>query len=63
MMRYDITNEEKEALRIYKGFNYDAINQLLTSSCEEDIALLSDALENSSVQTISYINEEVINNI
>ena len=63
MMRYDITNEEREALRIYKGFNYDAINQLLTSSCEEDIALLSDALENSSVQTISYRNEDVIKNI
>ena len=40
MMKYDITNEEKEALKLYKGFNYEAINALLTSNCDEDIALL-----------------------
>lgn len=62
-MRYDITNEEKEALKLYKGFNYEAINALLTSNCDEDIALLRESLENDSVQTISYKKDNVIKNI
>ena len=62
-MKYDITNEEKEALRLYKGFNYEAINALLTSNCDEDIALLRESLENDSVQTISYKKDNVIKNI
>ena len=62
-MKYDITNEEKEALRLYKGFNYEAINALLTSNCDEDIALLRESLENDEVQTISYKKDNVIKNI
>lgn len=62
-MRYDITNEEKEALKLYKGFNYEAINALLTSNCDEDIALLRESLENDEVQTISYKKDNVIKNI
>ena len=62
-MKYDITNEEKEALKLYKGFNYEAINVLLTSNCDEDIALLRESLENDSVQTISYKKDNVIKNI
>ena len=63
MMKYDITNEEKEALRLYKGFNYEAINGLLTSSCDEDIALLRESIESNSVQTISYKKDNVIKNM
>ena len=62
-MKYDITNEEKEALRIYKGFSYDAINSLLTSNVELDIALLKDALNNGSVESISYKKDDVLNKI
>ena len=62
-MKYDITNEEKEALRLYKGFNYEAINGLLTSSCDEDIALLRESIESNSVQTISYKKDNVIKNM
>ena len=62
-MKYDITNEEKEALKLYKGFNYEAINALLTSNCDEDIALLRESLENDEVQTISYKKDNVIKNI
>ena len=62
-MKYDITNEEKEALRIYKGFSYDAINSLLTSNVEFDIALLKDALNNGSVESISYKKDDVLNKI
>lgn len=62
-MKYDITNEEKEALKIYKGFNYEAINGLLTSNSEDDIALLRESFENKSVQTISYRKDDVIKNI
>ena len=62
-MKYDITNEEKEALKLYKGFNYEAINALLTSNCDEDIALLRESLEKDEVQTISYKKDNVIKNI
>ena len=62
-MKYDITNEEKEALRLYKGFSYEAINGLLTSSCDEDIALLRESIESNSVQTISYKKDNVIKNM
>lgn len=62
MMNLNLTNEEIEALKYYKGENYEAINQLLVSNCETDIALLSDEVENKVVN-ISYDRESVANNI
>lgn len=62
-MKYDITNEEKEALKMYKGFNYEAINGLLTSNVETDIALLKDALKTGKVEPVSYKKDDVIKNI
>ncbi len=61
-MDFSITNEEIEALRTYKEHNYEAMNQLLVSNCETDIALLSDEIE-SKVITLSYDKESVITNL
>ena len=57
-MKYDITNEEKEALKMYKGFNYEAINGLLTSNVETDIALLKDALKTGKVEVVPIDNSD-----
>ena len=62
IMDFSITNEEIEALRTYKEHNYEAMNQLLVSNCETDIALLSDEIE-SKVITLSYDKESVITNL
>ena len=59
-MMYDITNAEKESLKIYKGFNYEAINQLLTSNVDIDIAYIKASMENDLIQAISYKKDEVI---
>ena len=61
MMELNLTNEELEALKYYKGFHYTMINQLLISNCEADIALLSDA--NNRNNELSYDKETVRNNI
>ena len=42
MMELKFTNEELEALKKFKDEKCKAINQLLISNCETDIALLSD---------------------
>ena len=61
-MDLKITNEELAALRKFKDEKYEAINQLMISNCETDIALLSDAAEKIAFD-ISYDKETIIENI
>ena len=62
MKKVKLTNEEKEAIKVYKGFNYEAINQLLTADAETDVALLSSHVE-SFIVPISYEKDDVIKNL
>lgn len=62
MMELDFTKEELETLEAYVSKNYEAMNQLLVSNCETDIALLSDEVENKVVK-IPYNRESVIENL
>ena len=62
MMSLDFSQQEIDALKYYKDIQYEAINQLLVSNCETDIALLSDEVENRVVP-ISYDRENVQKNI
>ena len=59
MMDFNITDEEINALKRYKEKNYEAMNQMLVSDAETDIALLSEDVENKVV-TISYDRESII---
>ena len=61
-MDLKFTNEELDALKKFKEKNCKAINQLLISNCETDIALLSDETENKSID-LSYTKESIIENI
>ena len=58
MIDLNITDEELNALKLYKD-EYKAINQMLVSNSESDIALLSDEVE-KEVVTIKYDRESVI---
>lgn len=62
MIDLNFTNEELEVLKKYISKNYLAINQMLVSNCETDIALLSDEVENKVV-FLSYDKENVIENL
>lgn len=62
MMNLSSTNEEIEALKSFLGEENKAMNQLLISNCETDIALLSDEVENEVV-SISYDRESIISNL
>lgn len=62
MIDLKFTDEELEALKKFKETNCKAINQLLISNCETDIALLSDETENKAID-LSYTKESVIENI
>ena len=59
MMDFNITEEELNALKIYKEKDYEAMNQMLVSNAENDIALLSSEVENKVV-SIVYNRESVI---
>ena len=59
MMDLNITNEELNALKTYINKDYKAIDQMLISNCETDIALLSEDVENEVVQ-ISYLRDNVV---
>lgn len=59
MIDFNITNEELNALKTYINKDYKAINQMLVSNCETDIALLSEDVENTIIH-ISYLRENVI---
>ena len=52
MIDFNITDEELEALKNYKENNYEAINQMLISDAETDIALLSSEVENKVVSIL-----------
>lgn len=52
MIDFNITEEELDALKNYKEKNYEAINQMLVSDGETDIALLSSEVENKVVSII-----------
>lgn len=62
MMELDFTNEELQNLEVYMDVKYQAINQLLVSNSETDIALLSDEVENEVVK-IPYDRTAVIENL
>lgn len=62
MMNLSSTNEEIEALKYFLGEGNKAMNQLLVSNCETDIALLNDEVENELI-SISYDRESVISNL
>ncbi len=62
MMELDFTNEELQNLETYMNVKYKAINQLLVSNCETDIALLSDEVENEVIK-IPYDRASVIENL
>ena len=51
-MKNDLTNEEIEVIRRYRAFYEKAINMLLTSDAEADIALLS--VQESGEEAYSY---------
>ena len=59
MMDFNITEEELNALKIYREKDYEAMNQMLVSNAENDIALLSSEVENKVV-SIVYNRESVI---
>ena len=57
-MEFYITNEEIEALKFYKGMNYEPINQILVSNSEIDVNLLSDESDKEK-NVVSYSKENV----
>lgn len=59
MIDFNITEEELNALKTYINENYEAINQMLVSDSETDIALLSEDVENKVVH-ISYLRNSII---
>lgn len=61
MMELKFTNEELEALKKFKDEKCKAINQLLISNCETDIALLSDDADKKV--DLLYTKEAVMENI
>ncbi len=62
MMELDFTKEELQNLEVYMNVKYEAMNQLLVSNCETDIALLSDEVE-SEVVKVPYDRTSVIENL
>ena len=44
-MNLEYTKDELNTLKLYKDQYYEAINQLLISNCETDLAILSDVKE------------------
>jgi len=61
-MELNLTNEETEALKTYKGLNYESINQLLISNCETDLVLL-ESFDGEMNYKISYDKLTVTRNI
>ena len=58
-MEYYLTNEEIEALKIYRGINYGAINQMLTSNSTIDISYIKEQIEENSTLNL-YSKENII---
>lgn len=61
-MKIQLTNEEKEAIELYKNGEYKVINQLLVSDSNSDISLLRDDIESGSVK-ITYDRETLIRDL
>lgn len=61
-MKIELTNEEKEAIELYKSGEYQVINQLLVSDSNSDISLLREDVENKSVK-ITYDRETLIRDL
>lgn len=61
-MKIELTNEEKEAIELYKNGEYQVINQLLVSDSNSDISLLRENVENKSVK-ITYDRETLIRDL
>lgn len=61
-MKIQLTNEEKEAIELYKQGEYKVINQLLVNDSNSDISLLRDDIENGSVK-ITYDRETLIRDL
>lgn len=61
-MKIQLTNEEKEAIELYKNGEYKVINQLLVSDSNSDISLLREDIENGSVK-ITYDRETLIRDL
>ena len=61
-MKFELTNEEKEAIELYKNGEYRIINQLLVNDSNSDISLLRDDVENESVK-INYDRETLIRDL
>lgn len=61
-MKIALTNEEKEAIMLYKNGEYKVINQLLVSDSNSDISLLREDIESESVK-INYDRETLIRDL
>lgn len=61
-MEFNLTKEEVEALKVYKGFNYESINQMLVSNCETDLVLLG-SFDGQMARNVSYDKLIVTRNI
>lgn len=57
-MDFYITDEEIEALKLYKGNDYEPINQILVSNSEIDVNLLSEESDKEKL-VVSYSKENV----
>ncbi len=62
MTDLNITEEELNALKTYINENYEAMNQMLISDSETDIALLSEDVENKVVH-VSYLRNSIVDYI
>ena len=62
MTDLNITEEELSALKTYINENYEAMNQMLISDSETDIALLSEDVENKVVH-VSYLRNSIVDYI
>ena len=61
-MSLEYTNDELKTLKLYKDQYYEAINQLLISNCETDLAIMGGEIEKENDE-IPYDRKNIIENI
>ncbi len=61
-MKFKLTNEEKEAIELYKNGEYKVINQLLVSDSNSDIKLIREDVEGESIK-INYNRQTLIRDL
>ncbi len=61
-MNLEYTNDELNTIKMYKDERYEAVNQLLVSNCETDLAILSDVKE-KDLRDIPYDRKNIIENL